>query len=385
MKRTFFVLMVLGLIIAALAGGTAFILRQRQISDLERTARQAEDKLNQKSYETAISMLKKVQDQGGTDRSTFLLGKAYYALGKQDEGIRYYRDVITKYPKSKFAPDSELNIGKYYLHDENNTDEAQKHFLQILSAYPSSSAQDFALVELARISLKNRDEARAKKNLDMVMKGKNAPAISEAEFLIGDINMKTLKSPERMPGDETYTIKAGDNLISMSKKLNVPMDLLAGINDLKPTSLSIGREIRVPRLSITVEINKADRTLRVLNNDSFLKKYHVGVNKTDSTLPAKKYTIQKKSNGLDYSDPSTSKIIKAGQPGNPYGTRFIELASNKGIHGTNDENQIGQLISVGTISMTNQDVEELYALVQTKTPVTVIGQANSEVSTGTVK
>lgn len=386
MKRTFFVLLMLGFVIAALAGGTAFILRQKQLGDLEKIARQAEDKLNGQSYDTAISMLKKVQDQGGTDRSTYLLGKAYYSLGKYDEGLRYFNEVITKYPKSALSAESYLYLGKHFFNKENDPTQAQNHYLKILADHPKSPTKDFALVELARISLKNRDEVRAKKNLDLVMKTPNSPARSEAEFLIGDLNMKTLKSPDLAPGDETYTIKAGDTLSRISSRLKVPIDLLSGINDLDdPRALTIGRQIRVPRLNITIEINKSERTLIVYNNEEFLKKYRVGLPQNDSSLPKKKYAVKKKSKGSDYRDPSDNKVIKAGQSGNPYGSRFIELAQGTAIHGTDDNSKVGKLLSIGTVTMTNQDVEEVYALVQTNTPVTVIGQVNSEVSTGTAK
>lgn len=380
MKKTLFVLAVLALVIASLAGGTAFLLRQKHLGELGRIATQAEDKLNAKSYDQAISMLRKIEGDGGTDRSTYLLGRAYSEQGKHEEAKRYFNDLLTKYPKSALVPDARLELARFRF-AEKDYEGAQQYLLQILANSPKSPAADFALVMLAKISLQNRDEAQARKNLEIVLRKKDSPAKSEAEFAIGNLNMKRLKSADAAPGDEIYTIQPGDTLSKMERKLKVPQDLLAGINDLNPLSLRVGQRIRVPHLDVSIIVDKPQRSLSIMNGGELLKKYHIGLNQDDKKLPAGNYSVMKKyPSGLEYVE--NGKAIKAGTPENPYGKRFIELRRGVGIHGTNDEEKIGVLVSDGSIVMSNPDVEEVYALVKSKTPVAVKGSVNPEATTG---
>lgn len=375
--------MALGLVIASLAGGSAFLLRQKQLSEMGRMASQAEDKLNSRSYDQAISMLRKVEADGGTDRSTYLLGRAFTEQGKFQEAERYFNNLLRQYPKSPLVPEARLALARYHISETKNMDAAQEQLLHILSNSPKSAAADHALVVLAQLSLEKNDEEQARKNLEIVLRKKDSPAKSEAEFLIGDLNMKRLKSPEAAPGDELYTIKRGDTLWAMERKLKIPQDLLIGINDLDPRALSVGRQIRVPRLDISLLIDKTQRTVSIRNGNEFLKKYRIGVNQDDNALPAGQYKVIKKyDKGLEWVNPETNESVKPGDPENPYGSKFVELRRDVGIHGTNDEEKVGTLISAGTVMMSNQDMDELYALVQLNTPVTVRGSVNPEGSPG---
>jgi lipoprotein-anchoring transpeptidase ErfK/SrfK len=87
--------------------------------------------------------------------------------------------------------------------------------------------------------------------------------------------------------------------------------------------------------------------------------------------------------GIDYVNPETNETVKAGGPGNPYGEKFIEMRRGTGIHGINDGEKIGKLVSTGAVVMSNQDIDEVYALVQSKTPVVVKGSVDPEAKPGT--
>ncbi len=383
MKKTLFVLFALALVVASLAGGAAFLLRQKHLVELNRLASQAEDRLNSKSYDQAISMLRKVEADGGTDRSSYLLGRSFSQQGKNDDAKRYYNALLSKYPNSPLVPDARLALARFDIEAKKDLVSAQNQLLQILSKSPKTPAADHALVLLAEISLQKKDETQARKNLEIVLRKKNSPARGEAEFLIGDLNMKRLKSPEPAPGDEVYTIQRGDTLWVMAKKLKVPQDLLIGINDLSPKSLTVGQQIRIPRLSISLVVDKPARTVTILNNNEFLKKYKIAINQNDKVLPAGNYSVVKKEDkGIAYADPETNETIKAGAPGNPYGDKYIEMRRGTGIHGTNDPEKIGKLVSTGAILMSNQDIDEVYALVQIKTPVVVKGSVDPEKTPG---
>lgn len=385
MKRTLFLIATLAFVIAALAGGTAFMLRQRQLNELQRLATQAEDMMQSRRYQEALPLLRKVETRGGTARSAFLLGKIYYEQEKYDEALTWLQQVLDKYPRSELVPEALLYKARYALDVKKDKAAAQALLIEIVQKYGRSSANDFALVELAGIALSQGNEALAKKSLEQVMRKQNSPARSAAEFLMGDINMRELKSPTPGPEDEIYTIKRGDSLYALERRLKVPSSLLVAINNVDPRSLSVGTQLKIPRVEFSVVIDKQERTLTLRNRGAFLKKYRVGIPREDARLPADSYQVSKKyDKGYDFTDPSTNQVVKAGDPNNPYGDRFIELRRGMGIHGTNQPELVGTYTPRGFVTMTNQDVEELYGLVQDKPGTTVVvkGRVQPEASPG---
>lgn len=375
MKRTIVVLVMLAVVATALAAGAAFIIQQNRLGQLKRLSQQAEEKADLKDYDAAVQILKRVDAGGGTARSTFLLGKYTYAMGKPSEAMPYFKRIETAYPRSGYLPDALLYQARQALEAEGNTKGAKELFLRIIDKHPDSDAADFSLLYLARMSYDLGDVKQAKRNLDEIVKRPDSAARSDAEFLLGDINMKQLKSPEPGPNDEMYTIQKGDRLWNISRKYRVPIEMIEGINNIKASTLSIGQQIKIPRLNLTILVDKAQRTLTLRNNNQFLKKYRVAINKADSQIPAGEYNIRTKSEkGAEYQDPQTNVTYKAGEAGNPLGTRYIELRRGVGIHGTDAPQDVGKYVDKGHIAMANQDIEELYPLVNEKTPVTIKGK-----------
>lgn len=381
MSKTLFAFITAVFVVAVLAGGTAFIMQQNKLSEFRRLALQAEEKINTNSPDEAIPLLKRVESQGGTDRSSFLLGRIYFERGDFTQALEWFRHLQEKYPRSDYVAQALLYEGRHALEVENNPGLALERFLQVLSRYPKSDAADFALLHLARLSYDKGDVAQARKNLDQILKKPSSPARNEAEFLLGDINMKALYGPDPQPGDEIYTIQRGDRLAILSRKLGVPVDLIIAINKVDPRSLSIGRQLKIPRLNLSIVVDKSERTLTLKNNNQLLKKYHVGINRNERAIPEGNYVITSKVSSPEYIDPDTGQSIKAGAPGNPLGTRQLTLRRDISIHGTNAPETVGKYTNRGWISMKNEDVEELYGLVQAdKTPVTIRGRIPQEES-----
>ena len=78
-------------------------------------------------------------------------------------------------------------------------------------------------------------------------------------------------------------------------------------------------------------------------------------------------------------DPNARKWVN-GQPGgpdNPLGARALYLFSGGvdtlyRIHGTNDPSSIGKAVSSGCVRLLNEDVAELYEMVEVGTLVVVL-------------
>jgi tetratricopeptide (TPR) repeat protein len=381
MKRTIFVLIVLAIVAVVLAGGAAFIMQQNRLLEYRRIAAQAEEKMENKQYAEALTLLRKADQEGGNARTTFLLGKAYYERNNPEEALPYFQRIADKYPGSEYMPQALLYQARYQEDYLGKTKQAKDIYLQILEKYPSSDAKDYALYRLGKIVYDEGDIAQAKKFLDAVIKGTDSPAKDKAEFVLGDINMKQLKSPDIGPNDIAYTIERGDSLWKLERKLKVPMDLIQGINNLDPKALTVGEQIKIPDLDISIMINKADRSLTLRNKGAFLAKYHVGINAIDARVPARDYeVIEKSDKGMDYTPENGSTTIKAGDPANPYGSRWLGITREIGIHGTNEPDKVGTYISKGFIAMTNADIEQVYSLVRKGTKVSIKGHNLQESS-----
>ena len=364
-KRTIVVLIMLAVVGVVLAGGTAFIIQQNRLAEFRRAAAQAQEKAEAKEYPEAITLLQKVESRGGTAQSATLLGRIYYEQGRTADAIKLFDRVLKNYGNTPYTPEAMLYKARYAQEIEGKQKAAKQQYLEILDKHRNSAAADFALVYLARMSYEEGDVRKAKTNLDVVIKKGDSPARNDAEMLVGNINMKMLLSPQPGPNDEVYTIKRGDSIWKLERALKVPGDLIVGINKLKPSALTVGQQIKVPRLDIAISIEKPQRMLVVRNNGTFLKKYQVGINQNDSRVPAGDFTISSKyEKGYEFVDPDTNTTFKAGDPANPLGTRFLQLRRDMGIHGTNDPDSIGKYIAKGYIAMRNEDIEELYTIVR---------------------
>lgn len=167
--------------------------------------------------------------------------------------------------------------------------------------------------------------------------------------------------PDGIVGEKTFT------------KINEDMELNK-IVILKKELIFIEKEgnIDIPEGNFIV-INKDSNTLYHLNGRELVKNYPVATGKNTKFTPEGKFTIVNKLINPAWGGAGRSKPIKGGDPSNPLGTRWMGLSLGGGriygIHGNSDKNSIGRYISLGCIRMFNEDVEELYDLIEIGTPV----------------
>jgi lipoprotein-anchoring transpeptidase ErfK/SrfK len=110
----------------------------------------------------------------------------------------------------------------------------------------------------------------------------------------------------------------------------------------------------MPNYRIIVDLS--DRNLYLLDGNSVVRSFPVGVGKILTKTPAGDYSI----------------INKQANPGGPFGAFWMGLSRpHYGIHGTNDPSSIGREVSHGCIRMHNEDVLQLASLVPIGTRVTI--------------
>lgn len=109
-------------------------------------------------------------------------------------------------------------------------------------------------------------------------------------------------------------------------------------------------------MAYSILVSRSNRQLYLLQDGSVMKTYPVGIGKMLTATPIGTYRI----------------INKAPNPGGPFGVLWMGLSRpHYGIHGTNNPQSIGRLVSKGCVRMHNQDVLELSKFVPIGTIVTI--------------
>ncbi|MFA5575857.1 MAG: L,D-transpeptidase family protein [Tissierellaceae bacterium] len=109
--------------------------------------------------------------------------------------------------------------------------------------------------------------------------------------------------------------------------------------------------------TIHIEVDRKQLKLIDRENEDIIKSYPIATGKISSPTPL-----------------GTFEIIERARWGEGFGTRWMGISvpwGTYGIHGTNRPGSIGANLSAGCIRMRNQDVEELYSLVDYHTLVLI--------------
>ena len=119
-----------------------------------------------------------------------------------------------------------------------------------------------------------------------------------------------------------------------------------------------------------IMISVTDRKLVLVEGDQVLKTYDVAVGKPSTPSPRGEFQIINRVQYPTWYGPD-GPVPPGGD--NPLGTRWMGLSTKGyGIHGTNAPRSIGKAASHGCIRMRQQDLEELFELVEAGTTVVEI-------------
>ena len=128
------------------------------------------------------------------------------------------------------------------------------------------------------------------------------------------------------------------------------------------------RRIKGDRIVISIP----DHKLVLLSGNSVLKIYDVAVGKPTTPSPRGEFTIISHVKNPTWYGPHI--VVPPGK-NNPLGTRWMGLsAKGYGIHGTNVPTSVGKSASHGCFRMRQNDLEELFELVDVGTTVELRGE-----------
>jgi hypothetical protein len=186
-----------------------------------------------------------------------------------------------------------------------------------------------------------------------------------------------LFGPAAFPGDmlcDTYTVKSGDLLDVLGRRMKVPYEILMQVNGIqRARGLQAGHAIKVIHGPFHVKVSRSTFTLDLYLQDTYVRSFKVGLGKSGYETPTGRWRVQEGGKLVKppWTDPDTGRLYKSNDPDYPLGTRWIALEGVDGsargrtgfaIHGTKDPEQIGTAGSRGCIRMYNNDVELMYGL-----------------------
>ena len=100
-----------------------------------------------------------------------------------------------------------------------------------------------------------------------------SPLLTEAKKHLGDANLILLFQPSANPSLLSYTVVKGDSLAKIAAKQHSNPELIQKANQLPGISLQIGQVLVIPTLKPSLELDRASKTLTLLDNGNFLKEY----------------------------------------------------------------------------------------------------------------
>lgn len=187
-----------------------------------------------------------------------------------------------------------------------------------------------------------------------------------------ELNIKLLFSPTLTANTIIYEVKPADTLNKIAKLYNTTVDLIKKSNNLNSDIISPGKKLKIWTAPFIILVDKSQNSLVLKTKDEEIIKTYIVSTGLNNSTPVGTYKIVEKIPNPPWFKPGAPNPIPAGSPENILGTRWLGLSlPSYGIHGTTEPQNLGKQVTQGCVRMSNQDVEELYAIVPKGTEVII--------------
>ena len=129
--------------------------------------------LKEKAVETYERILQDYPDFKDNDKVLFFMGHEYRELGRYNDMIRRYEDLVGKYPKSKLVLDAYLVLGDHRF-DKQDLIGAKRYYQKILDS-ASSPVHDLAHFKMGWVYLNETDYKEALHHFEAAVSSKHDP------------------------------------------------------------------------------------------------------------------------------------------------------------------------------------------------------------------
>jgi LysM repeat protein len=214
-----------------------------------------------------------------------------------------------------------------------------------------------------------------------------SPVTRQLRDLLGDVNTQIFFSKEPSPRKKEYTVKRGDALASIARKLQSSTDAIIRVNDLESTLIRPGEKLQVPQLDFTITIDLPRDRVVVHDSHGFFTQYPIASadlpptrrQRIETTVTAKsfwkngkpvplRHAIQKQ--GTPRIDLAHRGYVLYGveQDSDATATQIeVDAEEKQGTEDSGDPDRPPQ-----GIAMLKNDLAEIALLIRKGTPVTII-------------
>ena len=250
---------------------------------------------------------------------------------------------------------------------------------------PDANASDFAArLDALKTRLTKKEYAAAVPEAEKLLAAQNygSDRWRQVAGLLTEANTRLYLSGARVAenGLTTHVIRPGETMFKIAQQYGIPLETLLALNRLKAPKEVIypGDKLTVPspKLPWRILVTKRYHLLELFRGERRFAAYEIGIGRRDRT-PVGRFVIYEKIENPDYIT-HDRRIIPAGQPGNQLGSRWMRLSGataddpqGYGIHGTPNEASVGKSLSNGCLRMRNRDLENLFLITPTGTPVII--------------
>ena len=250
---------------------------------------------------------------------------------------------------------------------------------------PDADAADFAArLDALKQRLTKKEYTAAVPEAEKLLAAQNygSDRWRQVAGLLTEANTRLYLSGARVAenGLTTHVIRPGETMFKIAQQYGIPLETLLALNHLKAPKEVIypGDKLTVPspKLSWRILVTKRYHLLELFRGERRFAAYEIGIGRRDRT-PVGRFVIYEKIENPDYIT-HDRRIIPAGQPGNQLGSRWMRLSGataddpqGYGIHGTPNEASVGKSLSNGCLRMRNRDLENLFLITPTGTPVII--------------
>ncbi len=110
---------------------------------------------------------------------------------------------------------------------------------------------------------------------DFIERYPESSRIDEAKDYLGRLNIHIFLSPIPSPEKTTYSVKSGDVITIVAKKLKTTPELLMRANNMSGSMLRIGQKLLIPPSEFSLTISRRQKRVTLLNKGKFFKQYAI--------------------------------------------------------------------------------------------------------------
>jgi LysM repeat protein len=223
--------------------------------------------------------------------------------------------------------------------------------------------------------------------VNALLSAPKSPVTRQLRDLLGDVNTQIFFSKEPSPRKIEYTVKPGDALSSIARKLRSSAEAIIRVNQLESTLIRPGEKLLVPQLDFTITIDLPRNRAVVHDSHGFFTQYPIA----SAELPPTRHpTIQTKVAAKSFWE--NGKPVRPGSKLGKEGNPRIDLARRGYVlYGVEEESDAtSSRIAVDTddkegtpnsddanrppqgIAMLKDNLAEVELLIRKGTPVTII-------------